>query len=80
MNRSRKVKDGKVFSIYLDRHHLIHLKQVAHVMSQAEGRDISTCEAIRMALETVYPVEKQMEMFPKKNLRHITHKDQYSFV
>lgn len=68
-NRTKKVKDGKVFTIYLDKPHLEHMKSVAHRMSQQEGRDISTCEAIRMALEIVYPMAKQMEMFETKKQR-----------
>lgn len=66
MNKTKKVKDGKVFTIYLDKPHLEHMKRVASRMSVQEGRDISTCEAIRMALELVYPMDKQLEMFETK--------------
>lgn len=69
MNNTKKLKDGKIFSIYLDKPHLEHVKRIAHRMSQQEGRDISTCEAIRMALEMVYPIEQQLEMFETKKQR-----------
>lgn len=68
-NYTKKVKDGKNFSIYLDRPHLEHVKRMAREMSRAEGRDISTAEAIRMALETIYPVDQQMDMFETKKAR-----------
>lgn len=59
----RKVKDGKIFTIYLDKPHLEHVKRVARRMSLEQERDISTCEAIRIALETIYPMNTQLEMF-----------------
>lgn len=68
-NRTKKVRDGKVFTIYLDKQHLEHVKRIAHLMSQREGRDISTCEAMRMALEAVYPMNQQMDMFETKKTR-----------
>ena len=64
VNKHKKVKDGKLFTIYLDKPHLEHIKRAAHRMSMEEGRDISTCEAIRMSLELVFPMEKQIDMFP----------------
>lgn len=68
-NYMKKLNDGKNFSIYLDRPHLEHVKRMAHQMSQREGRDISTAEAIRMALELVYPIEQQLDMFDSKKKR-----------
>lgn len=68
-NYTKKVKDGKNFSIYLDRPHLEHVKRIAREMSRQEGRDVSTCEAIRIALETIYPMNTQMDMFESKKKR-----------
>jgi hypothetical protein len=81
--KPKKLKDGKVFTIYLDKPHLEHVKRVARHMSIREGRDISACEAIRMALETIYPMDTQLDMFgesKKKRLkREYEEKNQLKF-
>lgn len=80
-SRERKVHDGKVFTIYLGRHELEHYKRIARTMSRQEDRDISTCEAIRMALETMYPMNQQLSMFSKPApKRRIIHQEQLTFA
>lgn len=61
MNTTKKVRDGKIFTIYLDKQHLEHIKRMARQMSMQEGVDISTCEAIRIALEKFYPIYTQSD-------------------
>ena len=65
MNLTKKIKDGKVFSMYIDKAQLEHLKSVARRMSVQEGRDVSASEVIRIAVELIWPIDKQMDMFPQ---------------
>ena len=65
------VKHGKVFAIYISEEQLNHVKKMAVRMSSTEGRLITASEAIRMAIEAVYPCEKQMEAFEEKKKRRI---------
>lgn len=82
-NHTRKLKDGKAFTIYLDKPHLEHVKRIARNMSVREGEDVSTCEAIRRALLLIYPMDKQLDMFEtkKKRLqREYQEKNQLTFI
>jgi|GEM_PF-2329536 len=69
MAKPKKLRDGKIFSIYLDKSQLEHVKRIANRMSQIEDRDVSTCEAIRIALEASYPMQKQLDLFETKKMR-----------
>jgi len=65
MGRPKEIKDGERLSVVLSKKQVEWVKHMALRMSSKEGRQISVSEAIRMAIETVYPVPKnqQTEMF-----------------
>lgn len=83
MNTTKKLRDGKIFTIYLEKDHLEHVKRIARKMSMQEGRDISACEAIRMAVQQCYPMGEQMELFPvqpKTRLKRNVDDGQLAFI
>ena len=64
MGRPKEIKDGVRLSGVLSKQQAGRTKPIALRMSTQEGRQITTSEAIRMAVEAVYPVPKnQMTMF-----------------
>jgi hypothetical protein len=64
MARPKEIKDGVRLSVVLSRAQADRIKHMAIRMSSQEGRQITVSEAIRMAVETVYPVPKnQMDLF-----------------
>ncbi len=64
MGRPKEIKDGTRLSVVRSKHQAERVKHMALRMSTQEGRQITVSEAIRMAVEAVYPVPKnQMTMF-----------------
>ncbi len=64
MGRPKEIKDCVRLSVVLSKQQAERIKLMALRMSTQEGRQITTSEAIRMAVEAVYPVPKnQMTMF-----------------
>lgn len=64
MGRPKEIKDGVRLSVVLSKQQAERVKYMALRMSNQEGRQITTSEAIRMAIETVYPLPKnQMNLF-----------------
>lgn len=64
MGRPKEIKDGVRLSVVLSKQQAKRVKYMALRMSTQEGRQITTSEAIRMAIEAVYPIPKnQMTMF-----------------
>jgi hypothetical protein len=64
MGRPKVIKDDVRLSIVLSKAQAYRVKFIAIQMSKREGRMISVSEALRMAIETVYPVPKnQGELF-----------------
>jgi len=64
MGRPKQIKDGVRLSVVLSATQAEQVKRMAIRMSVQEGRQISVSEAIRMAVETAYPVPKsQMSLF-----------------
>ena len=64
MGRPKEIKDGVRLSVVLSKQQAERVKCMALRMSNQEGRQITTSEAIRMAIETVYPLPKnQMNLF-----------------
>lgn len=64
MPRPKEIKDGVRLSVVLSKKQAERIKYMALRMSTQEGRAITVSEAIRMAIEAVYPVPKsQTEMF-----------------
>ena len=64
MGRPKEIKDGTRLSVVLSKQQAERVKHMALRMSTEEGRQITVSEAIRMAIEAVYPVPKnQMTMF-----------------
>ncbi len=64
MGRPKQIKEGVRLSVVLSKQQAERLKYMALRMSTQERRQIGVSEAIRMAIETVYPIPKnQMELF-----------------
>jgi hypothetical protein len=64
MGRPKEIKDGTRLSVVLSKKQVDRVKHMALRMSTLEGRQITVSEAIRMAVEAVYPVPKnQMDLF-----------------
>jgi len=64
MGRPKEIKDCVRLSIVLSKNQAEQVKHMTLQMSKQEGRLISVSEALRMAVEAVYPVPKdQMNLF-----------------
>lgn len=65
MGRPKEIKEGTRLSVVLSKKQVEWIKHMALRMSTAEGRQITVSEAVRMAVETAYPIpkSKQTEMF-----------------
>lgn len=62
MGRPKEIKDVTRLSVVLSKKQADRIKHMALRMSSQEGRQITVSEAIRMAVEAVYPVPKQEQM------------------
>lgn len=66
MGRPKQIKEGVRLSVVLSKQQAERVKYMALRMSTQEGRQIGVSEAIRMAIETLYPVpNNQMDLFKK---------------
>ena len=64
MGLPKEIKDGTRLSVVLSKQQVERVKYMALRMSTQEGKQITVSEAIRMAVEAVYPIPKnQMTMF-----------------
>lgn len=64
MARPKEIKDGVRLSVVLSKAQAERVKYMALQMSNRERRAITVSEAVRMAIETLYPVPKtQTDMF-----------------
>jgi len=64
MGRPKEINDGMRLSVVLSKKQVEQVKHMTLQMSKQEGRLISVSEALRMAVEAVYPVPKdQMNLF-----------------
>jgi len=62
--KPKKIKDAVRLSVVLSEAQAARVQHMAIRMSAQEGRPITVSEAIRMAIETAYPVPKnQMDLF-----------------
>jgi hypothetical protein len=61
MGRPKEIKDCVRLSVVLSKAQAERIKHMALRMSTQEGRQITTSEAIRMAVETAYPVPKNQK-------------------
>lgn len=68
-------KDGRNFSISLDKGQLEHVKRMAREMSREQMRDICTSEAIRYAIDQTFPRFTQADMFDKINKKRKLRKE-----
>lgn len=59
MAKPKKIKDAIRLSVVLSQAQADRLQYMARQMSVQEGRQITTSEAIRMAVEAVYPMPKE---------------------
>lgn len=58
MGRPKEIKDGVRLSVVLSKAQAEQVKIMAIRMSSKEGKQITTSEAIRMAVEMAYPIPK----------------------
>ena len=63
MAKPKKIKDAVRLSIVLSKTQADRVQHMAIQMSAQEGRQITTSEAVRMAIEAVYPLPKQLDLF-----------------
>ena len=63
MSKPKEIQEPVRLSVVLSKAQAERVQQMAIRMSSQEGRLITVSEAIRMAIETVYPVPKQLELF-----------------
>jgi hypothetical protein len=64
MGRPKEINNGMRLSVVLSKKQADRVKYMALRMSTQEGRQITVSEAIRMAIEAVYPIPKdQMNLF-----------------
>lgn len=64
MPRPKEIRDATRLSVVLSKIQANRVQHMARQMSAREGRTITTSEAIRMAVEAVYPVPKdQLDLF-----------------
>ena len=61
MGRPKKINNAVHLSVLLSKEQADRIKHVALKMSVQEKRQISVCEAIRMAIEAVYPIPKNQQ-------------------
>lgn len=61
MGRPKEIKDGVRLSVVLPKKQADRVKYMAISMSKQEGRQITSSEAIRMAVEAAYPVPKNQQ-------------------
>ena len=67
MGRPKEIKDCVRLSVVLSKAQAERVKYMALRMSTQEGRQIGVSEAIRMAIEAVYPVPSsdQADLFQR---------------
>lgn len=58
----KQFNDSCVISIVMEREHADWVRHMAIKMSNQEGKQITLSDAVRMALETAYPLPKQKQM------------------
>lgn len=63
MTKPKTIKDCVRMSFAIEKKQADQIRKMARLMSVQEKRQITASEAIRMAVETVYPLPKQMELF-----------------
>lgn len=63
MAKPKKIKDAVRLSVVLSKAQADRVQQMARLMAVQEGRQITASEAIRMAIEAVYPLPKQLDLF-----------------
>ena len=63
MAKPKKIKDAVRVSVVLSKAQADRVQHMARHMSVQEGRTITASEAVRMAIETIYPLPKQLDLF-----------------
>ena len=63
MAKPKKIKEAVRLSVVLSKAQADRVQQRAIQMSSQEGRQITVSEAVRMAIEVVYPLPKQLDLF-----------------
>ncbi len=62
MGRPKKIEEGIRVSTVISRKQRDWLEYMAISMSKQEGRQIGISEAVRMAIETAYPLPKNLQI------------------
>lgn len=63
MSKPKKIKDTVRLSVVLSIAQVDRVQQRAIQMSMQEGRQITVSKAVRMAIEAVYLLPKQLDLF-----------------
>lgn len=63
MPKSKKINDVVRLSVVLSKAQADWVQKMARSMAVQENRNITASEAIRMAIEAVYPLPKQLDLF-----------------
>ncbi len=64
MAKPKKIKDAVTVSVVMSKEQLERIDYMTRSMIKQTGRLITVSEAIRMAIETVYPIPKdQLDLF-----------------
>ncbi len=62
MARTKKIKDGINVTIKISKEQLLQIEKMCWHMSKEQRKTITKGDAIRLALETVYPCQKQLDL------------------
>lgn len=63
MARPKEIKDAKRISVVISDKQLKQIEKMSNHIGTQEGRKVTVSEAIRLAIEAVYPLPKQFDMF-----------------
>ena len=63
MGRPLQIKNAKRISVVISDRQLKQIEKMSNHIGTQESRKVTVSEAIRLAIETVYPLPKQYDMF-----------------
>ena len=63
MARPKEIKDAKRISVVISDKQLKQIEKMSNHIGTQENRKVTVSEAIRLAIEAVYPLPKQFDMF-----------------
>lgn len=67
----KRLQEGRLFTLYVERQMIAHVKRIARNLSTECEREVSCCEVIRLALEQSCPLNGQITISPEKGTKKI---------